>query len=153
FYELQTHLEQGYQLFSAWDEEIIWLHIKSVDLRLRDEMLRFANRYLRPGSKFYDERLAEQVSGQIVDADNAIRCIEREINDGNHKQAIELGKTILSSSEPVFAGRIANDVLYRSRVLYACAEASLYAGSPDATRQYLEEVIRLLKPYSPADDA
>lgn len=153
FYELRQHLEQGYQTFATWDEEVIWLHFKSADLRLRDEMLKFTNRYLRASSLYYDELIAAQVSAETIDTDNAIRCIEREIADGNFSLAKHMGETVLQTSVPLFAARLAQDPLYKARILYGCAEAAQYSGLSAVTQQYLEEVIRLLENYQPASEA
>ncbi len=153
FYEMQAHFEQGYQLFSALDEEVIWLHIKSVDLRLRDEMLKFINRYLRAGARFFDARLAEQVDLEIIDTDNAIRCIEREIADSNFGRALSMGDTILNTSERMFADRLARDPLYKARIQYGCAEAVQYVGESDVAQKRLEEVVRLLEGYQPQTEA
>ena len=152
FYELQCNTEKGYQLFARWDEEVIWLHFMGADQRLQDQLMAFANRYLRPGSKFFDQVRADQISVDIIDCDSAIRCVERAITDRNFGEAVDLAEAVLREQNSILATRVAKDGLYQARIVYALAESRLYLGATREARQGLDEAIRILDQCNPVGD-
>jgi tetratricopeptide (TPR) repeat protein len=132
YYEHQKNPSDGYHKYYArWDEEAIRSHETSFDMRLRDEGLRFMDRYTNPGSPFFTKRVSDAVSRPDIDRDCAVRWVKRYVARGQFKKADEVATSIRHSTHPNFAWDSINDPIYKAGLFAAWAMAKVYIGGPE----------------------
>lgn len=147
YYELQVNTAAGYrQLFVRWEEEAIKGHETGLDMRLRDELLRFLQRYTDPESRTYDLRVAEQIDRDAIDRECAVRWVRRYISRGEPHKACRIAAKIRASQHPAFVWERVDDRLYKAGLLVAWGEAMLYMGVNELeTLSLLQEAYELLQ--------
>jgi tetratricopeptide (TPR) repeat protein len=153
YYELQVNPQTGYhQHYTRWDEEAIKNHETGFDMRLRDEVLLFLDRYTDPTSRLYNQLVANQIDRAAIDRDCALRWVKRYLARGDFKKARQVAENLRSSKEPIFDWEIVEDPLYKAGLLTVWGEAMLYMGEAEAqVRSTLEEAITLLENYQTQD--
>lgn len=145
YYEFQVNARVGYyQCYARWDEELIKGHETDLDMLLRDEGLRFMNRYANPESPFYDRRVTALVERDDIDRDCAVRWVKRYIVRGKLDIARQVAETLRYSKDPIFDWEAVDDPLYKAGLLTAWSEALLYSAEEQA-RSLLEEARQLLE--------
>lgn len=155
YYELQKDAEQGYHgYYARWDEEAIKNHKNDFDMRLRNEVLHFFNRYVfHPASEFYDERIASKIDQAVIHRDCAIRWIKRHLARGKNEDALRIAERIYNSPDALFNWKTDKEPLYRAGLLAAWGEAMLYLNEPrEKVRHTLTEAIRWLGDFEPQND-
>ncbi len=129
YYELQINLDEGYhKYYTRWSYEAIKDHELNHDMRLRDEILRFLNRYTSHSSTFYDERIAHLASREQIDRDCAVRWIWRHFAHGESTKAREVANKLWHSDELRFNWEQIDDPLYKADLLTALATAGVQEG-------------------------
>lgn len=133
FYELQVNPDQGYYAcYAQLDEEAIGNHETDFDMRLRDEALRFHNRYVfEPDGLFYDPTLANEVDAAKIHRDCAVRWVKRFIARGKLRQAIQAAENARFEASPIFNWAKIKDPLYKSALLSAWGQALTYSGGDE----------------------
>jgi tetratricopeptide (TPR) repeat protein len=142
YYELQVDpWEAFWRCYVPWDEEAVRAFDTDLDMRLRDELLRFL-RETREAA-WVSRRLLRDV----VDRDAAVRWVRRHLSRGEHQRAVEVGRRIVGSDQDVFRSP---DPLYRAALQTAYAEALIYTGT-DETRVMglLDQAIQALEEWNP----
>lgn len=156
YYELQVNPAIGYfRYYIRRDEEAIRVHEIDFDMRLRDEVLRFINRYTHPNSPFLTERVAGKIDRDEIERDAAVRWVKRYVARGKTKIADQVAETIRTSDEFPFKWDAVNDPLYQAGLLTAWSEALLYIAEGDKRKQayaMLHEAIQLLEANSQSDE-
>jgi len=149
YYELQVNPAVGYfRHYVRRDEEAVRVHEIDFDMRLRDEVLRFINRYSHPNSPFLTERVAEQINREEIERDAAVRWVKRYVARSKTKIADQVAERIRNSTEPPFQWDGVDDPLYQAGLLTAWSEALLYIADEAKRKQayaMLEEAIGLLE--------
>ncbi len=147
YYMLQVAPKDGYQRYLAWDEDAIAAHDINFDMRLRDEVLRFLDRYAESTSEFYEPWMAEQIDQGKMGRDFAVQWVRRSIARGRYDQASKVAQDVRRSDHPSFDWATVDDPIYKAGLLTAWAEAGLYTGVPEnEVRQRLKEAIAYLLP-------
>jgi tetratricopeptide (TPR) repeat protein len=147
YYGLQCEPSSAYtRYYLLWDEEAIKKHETGFDMQLRDEVLRFYNRYaFRKDSPFYDKRIADLVVADRIHRDCAVRWVKRHIARGDFEKAIKAADNVYESKKDIFRWEIVDDPAYKAGLLTAWSEASLYTGAPEREiQEKLDEAIGLL---------
>lgn len=155
YYQLQVDPYKGYyRYYARWDEEAIRGHETGFDMRLRDEVLRFLERYTTPTSDFYDKRVADRIDRNAVDRDCAVRWVKRYVVRNDLNTALEVAHELRShQKDPIFDWGSLQDVFYKAGLLAASSEAMLYRGDPvEQTLATLEEAVTLLENHGIKDD-
>jgi tetratricopeptide (TPR) repeat protein len=130
YYALQVDpWEAFWRCYVPWDEEAVRAFDADLDMRLRDELLRFLRETRRAAW------VARRLPRDVVDRDAAVRWVRRYLSRGEHQRAVEVGRRILESDREVFRSA---DPLYRAALQTIHAEALIYTGADEA------EVMRLL---------
>lgn len=158
YYELQVNAFEAYHFsYARWDEEAIKSHQSDLDMQMRDEVLRFLDRYLGPRSDEWgenSERVARVLSGEKLDAlhrDCAVRWIKRFSARNDYPTALQNAERLYYYSNPNdllqyshFVWSNNDDASYKASMLTAWAEAMLLSGElPTTARDYLVGVNRL----------
>lgn len=145
YYELQWHPRTGfYERYAPWDDDAIQDRAISFDIRLRDEVLRFTNRYSRPGD-FYDPTVAADLSLAEVDRDSAVRWVKRYHARGQYQRALEVGRTLFHSQAPTLCWDKVDDPIYKAGLLVEWAMAAILNGQPEPeSLPKLEQALELL---------
>ncbi len=126
FYELRVNPYQGYHFHYAWqDHDAIQVHEHSYDMRLRNEVLGFLNRYVDPQSKFYDALIANRLDRDSVDRDCAVRWVRRHWARGDSQTAREVALDLIASEDPLFDWNKIDDDFYKADLLVALVEAAV----------------------------
>lgn len=130
YYELHLDPDKGYyECYARWDEEAIGNHESDFDMRLRDEALRFHNRYVfDPNGPFYDPALAAKIDAPKIHRDCAIRWVKRFIARGKLEQAIQASKKARYETDSIFFWEEIQDALYKAALLSAWGQALTYQG-------------------------
>lgn len=145
YYEFQVDAREGYRLYARWDYNAISSHEIGFDMRLRDEGLRFMERYSVRKSPFYDKRVAALVDRDAIDRDCAVRWVQRYLARGDFKKAYQVAKSIRYNKKELFNWESIKDPLYKAGLLTAWGEAMLYVGTGEKdTLSTLKQAIRLL---------
>jgi tetratricopeptide (TPR) repeat protein len=145
YYEFQVDARAGYyQYYARWDEDAIKSSETGFDMRLRDEALRFLDRYTLRESPFYDPRIADRVDRESIDRDSAVRWVKRYLARGEFQTARHIAEALYSSERRTFKWDIVDAVLYKAGLLTAWGEAMLYLGLPEAISK-LEEAVKLVE--------
>jgi len=149
--------EAYYRYYSRWDEEAIKKHETGFDMRLRDEVLRFYNRYaFDETSDFYDKRIADLVDEEKIHRDCAIRWVKRHLARGDFERAAQAARNVyvLKDEDGIFHWDKIEDPLYKAGLLTAWSEALLYTGASEKdVLLLLDEVFKLLpNGYSSGSD-
>lgn len=150
--------EAYYKYYSRWDEEAIKKHETSFDMRLRDEVLHFFNRYAFDyDSEFFDMRVADLVNEEKIHRDSAVRWVKRHLARGDFERAAQAAKNVrdLKDKDGIFHWDKIEDPLYKAGLLTAWSEALLYTGASekDVLLLLLDEVFKLLPDgYSSGSD-
>jgi len=147
FYELQVDVRIGFnQCYARWDEDAIKSHEISLDLRLRDEGLRFIDRYAGHHSLFYDPRIARHLNQASIERDSAVRWVKRYLARGDFEKASQVAKNLRQSEESSFDWDNIDDPLYKADLLAAWGEALVHASAPEQeARSLLEQAVLLLQ--------
>jgi len=147
YYELQIDVFNAYNhYYVRWDEEAIKSHENEFDMRLRDEVLRFLDRYTKPDSPFYDPRIADRIDRGAVDRDSAVRWVKRYLARTEFQKAVQVASNLRSSRHASFDWDEIDASLYKADLLTAWSEAMLYIGSSEIeTLRVLNEAIDLLQ--------
>lgn len=154
YYELHADPRKGYyECYVRWDEENIQSHEVGHDMRLRDEALRFINRYgnatAHVGSpRIGAPRVYNQISRHEIDLDCAVRWVRRYIARGDNERACDVARTLRDTKEPNYPefwwDRI-TDPVYKAGLLTAWSEALNYlGGASELSEKNLKESIHLL---------
>ena len=146
YYELQVDAHIGFlHWYTRWDEDAINSHEVSLDMRLRDEVLRFMERYTGHASPFYDPRIVQQVDHAVIDRDSAVRWVKRYVARGDFEKAQWVAENLYRSTEPVFNWNEVNDPLYKAALLSAWGEVLVHTSAPEEkARTLLEQAIQFL---------
>jgi tetratricopeptide (TPR) repeat protein len=147
YYELQTNTSAGYhRSFARWDEEAIKGYETGLDMRLRDEMLRFLNHYADRESPLYDQRVNDQIDRAAIDRDCAVRWVRRYLARGEPGKARQIAAELRNSQHPYFDWERVVDPLYKAGLLIVWGETLLYTGATDAeTLAVLDQAYELLQ--------
>lgn len=154
FYELMRDAEAGYfNCYVPWDEDAIRSHAIGLDMRLRDEALRFLNRYVDETSPIRNRHVAEKLNRERIDRDCAVRWVIRYHARGQYDRAINTAQTLINSSNPAFGLHRVEDPVYKAALLTALSNSRILAGhtKPDPKID-LEMAIGLLSEL-PEDQA
>lgn len=154
FYELMRDAEAGYfNCYVPWDEDAIRSHAIGLDMRLRDEALRFLNRYVDETSPIRNRHVAEKLNRERIDRDCAVRWVIRYHARGQYDRAINTAQTLINSSNPAFGLHRVEDPVYKAALLTALGNSRILAGhtTPDPKID-LEKAIGLLSEL-PEDQA
>lgn len=142
YYELQVNLDEGYHKFyTRWSYEAIKDHELGYDMRLRDEILRFLNRYTYTTSEFYDARIAQGAKREQIDRDCAVRWVWRHHVRGETTKAREVASRLRNSQEASFNWEQIDDPLYQADLLTTLAVTRVHEG--EAAEDLLKEAIML----------
>jgi tetratricopeptide (TPR) repeat protein len=155
YYQFQVNAYKGYfRYYAQLDEDAIRTHEIGLDMRLRDEALRFIDRYTNAKSPFYAPRVKDAVDRATIDRDCAVRWIKRYIARGEFRKASQIAENVRKSTKNGFVWEEVNDhPLYKPSLLTAWAEALAYSGAPeDAVREKLEQAIELLNGIQDLDE-
>ena len=126
FYELRVNPYEGYHFYYArQDHGAIRGHEHDYDMRLRNEVLGFLNRYVDPQSPFYDELVARRLNRDNVDRDCAVRWVRRHWARGDSKTAREVALDLIASDDPLFDWDKIDDDFYKADLLVALVEATV----------------------------
>lgn len=130
FYELRVNPYEGYHFYYArQDHDAIVSHEYGYDMRLRNEVLGFLNRYVDPQSSFYDELITKRLNRDNVDRDCAVRWVRRHWARGDSKTAREVALDLVASDDPLFDWDKIDDDFYKADLLVALAEATMQEAS------------------------
>lgn len=147
YYRFQVNAATGYSHYYArFDEDAIKSHETGFDMRVRDEVLRFINRYADPDSDFYSEQIAKNIDRSAIDRDCAVRWVKRYLARGQFKKALQIANNIRNSSDPNFNWDSIEDPIFKAGLLTARAEAMIYTGvKENEIRETLQEAIQYLE--------
>jgi len=162
-YRLRADSKQGYENYAKWDEFAIKGHQAGLDMRLRDQALRFHN---VPGNQRLSD--LQGLPRDAIDRDCAVRWVKRYSAKAQYSRAIEVAETILSFGPEPYrslvkkppkavrtikgplrkdARRIfgVDDPLFWAHLLATYSEVLLFHGAPEAqARQLLDKTVELL---------
>ena len=146
YYEFQVDPRVGYyQCYARWDEEVIKTHEVDADMRLRDEGLRFMNRYTSQYSDFKAIRVLASVNRDDIDRDCAVRWVKRYVSRGEMNKASQVAEAIRNSKESVFNWDVIDDPLYKAGLLTAWGESLVYTADKQTEAfAILREAIQML---------
>ncbi|MBK8988167.1 MAG: tetratricopeptide repeat protein [Chloroflexi bacterium] len=148
YYALQCEHDVAYvRYYVRWDEEAIKKHETGFDMRLRDEVLRFYNRYaFDEQSPFYDSGVATRVDAKRIHRDCAVRWVKRHLARGDFQLAHKAAQNVYHSQDYLFNWVTADDPIYKAGLLTAWSEALLYIVNTDEqfVLDKLNEVFTLL---------
>lgn len=150
YYELQVNANEAYHTcYARWDEEAIKGYETGFDMRLRDEVLRFFNRYVfNERSPFYSEIVAAGTNVQAIHRDCAVRWVKRYVARGDHPKAASVAQAIRNAVKQGFAWsdtEVQQDHFYRAGLLAAWAGAMIFTNTPRHTIEtYLREAREIL---------
>lgn len=126
FYEIRINPYQGYHFhYARQDHDAIVGHDHSYDMRLRNEVLGFLNRYVDKKSPFFDEPIARRLDRNNIDRDFAVRWVRRHWAMGDSKTAREVALALITSEDPLFNWNEIDDDFYKSDILVALVEAAV----------------------------
>ncbi len=126
FYKMRVNPYQGYHFYYArQDHDAIVGHDHSYDMRLRNEVLGFLNRYVDKNSPYYDELIANRLGRDSVDRDCAVRWVRRHWAVGDSKTAREVALALITSEDPLFNWNEIDDDFYKADLLVALVEATV----------------------------
>jgi tetratricopeptide (TPR) repeat protein len=148
YYEFQINARVAYyRYYIHWDEDAIRSNETEFDMRLRDETLRFLDRYTSLDSPFYTQRVAERLDRAAIDRDSAVRWVDRYHARGDYAKACQVAENILHYWKDV------NDPLYQAdlRMVYATSLTFTTASKQDVER-FLEEAVVLLEGARQVED-
>ena len=143
YYELQVSpWEAFWRCYVPWDEQAVRAFDQALDMRLRDELLRF----LKDNRE--DPWVTRQLPRDVVDRDAAVRWVRRYLSRGEHQEAAKVGRRILESDQDAFQS---HDPLYRGALQTAYAEALSYTGDEEesAVLKILDRAIQALEKWEP----
>lgn len=145
YYELQSDPWQAFwRCYVQWDEEAVRAFDFDLDMRLRDELLRF----LKAGRD--DPWVAAGLPRDLVDRDAAARWVRRYLSRTEHTRAAEIGRRLLENDRPPFDSP---EPLYRGALQTSYAEALIYTGvAPEVTLSLLGQAVTTLEGWQPASD-
>lgn len=147
YYELQVDLRNGYaHCYLPWDEQAIQAHEIGFDMRLRDEVLRFLNRYTAPDSPFYNPRIGQLLDRAAIDRDCIIGWLMRYLEKGESEKVYKIAWDLRYQRKEAFVDweRI-DDPRYKVSVLIPLSWAMVYLGKAETeTRKVQEEALALL---------
>lgn len=139
YYRLRLDPRDGFWTFIRWSEEAIKGGDVNLDMRLRDEFLRFMN------SMASDTQVARLLPRDETDRDSATRWVKRYLARGRFKDALHSAQCILGSQHPSLR---ADDPLFRATLLTYYGEALAYTGEGDPVAP-LKQAIELLEKVDP----
>jgi tetratricopeptide (TPR) repeat protein len=153
YYELQSDIRRGYhQSYARWDEDAIKHYEIGLDMRLRDEMLRFLDRYARVTSPFCTPRVARQIDLLKVDRDSALLWVKRYLARGEFEKARQVAEHLRFSNKPEFAWDRVSDPFYKADLLNIEGEALVHSGAPEEKGLHLlEQAVDLLTHHTITD--
>jgi tetratricopeptide (TPR) repeat protein len=142
YYELQVDpWEAFWRCYVPWDEEAVRAFDTDLDMRLRDELLRF----LRETREV--AWVSRRLPRDVVDRDAAVRWVRRHLIRGEHQRAVEIGRRILGSDQDVFRSP---DPLYRAALQTASAEVLVYTGADETeVLGLLDQATQALEEWGP----
>jgi tetratricopeptide (TPR) repeat protein len=142
YYELQVDpWEAFWRCYVPWDEEAVRAFDTDLDMRLRDELLRFL-RETREAAW-----VSRKLPRDVVDRDAAVRWVRRHLIRGEHQRAVEIGRRILGSDRDVFRSP---DPLYRAALQTVSAEVLIYTGTDETeVMGLLDQAIQALESWQP----
>lgn len=145
YYELQVDPRASFwNFYVKWAEEAVRAFDLDLDMRLRDELLR----YLRESRD--DRWVSWRLPREVIDRDAAVRWVRRYLSQGKHREAAEVARRIRESDDPVFRSA---DPLYVSALQTASAEALIYTGADeDQVLALLAEAIEALEHWTHEDE-
>lgn len=137
YYEMMMDPDRGYHHYYARrSEEAIKGHDNELDVRLRDEILRFM--------RDHPWRVPDELRAGI-DRDCAVRWVKRYVAQGDSEGAIRIAENIRYSDNPTFAWDSVDDPQYKADLLTIWGEAMLYTGkSPNMIRKQLQSAVEHL---------
>jgi tetratricopeptide (TPR) repeat protein len=140
YYELHFDPQRAYEeLYLPSSEVALKGHELDLDLRLRDEVLRFMSRPANPASGS-----RQGLSQAEVDRDSAARWVRRHIARGQYDRARRVAERLLELANLPFDTA---DPRFRGEVLVYYGEALLYLGAPESlVVTALGQAIELLEP-------
>lgn len=146
YYEFQVNPSVAYfRYYIRWDEEAIKVHETGLDMRLRDETLRFINRYTHSLSPVRARRVYDVIDHAAIDRDCAVRWVKRYVSRGQTLKANEVASRIRASKDPLFDWDMVMDPVYKAGLLTVWSEARLYtAAEREGALTDLEEAVELL---------
>lgn len=146
YYELQIDVRAGYyNYYVRWDEDAIKGHETGFDMHLRDEALRFLDRYSSSDSPFYDKQIADRVDRAAIDRDCAVRWGMRYLAHSEFLKACQVAENLRNSTHPTFNWETVDDPLYKAGLLAIWSNALVLTGAQkDRARSLHEEVFTLL---------
>lgn len=148
YYALQCEPDSAYKhYYIRWDEEAIKKHETGFDMRLRDEVLRFYNRYaFDKQSPFYDPFVADLAKAESIHRDCAVRWVKRHIARGAFSKADMAAQNVYKNKDKLFDWNMVDDPIYKAGLLTAWSEALLYIASTEEREilNKLNEVFELL---------
>jgi len=142
YYELYVDPWQAFWgCYIPWDEAAVRAFDANLDMRLRDELLRFLKETQE------DPWVYRRLSRDVVGRDAAVRWIRRYLSRGEHQQAAEIGRRVLQSDQELFRS---DDPLYRSALQTAHAETLIYTGADESQPiALLDHAIGVLEGWRP----
>jgi tetratricopeptide (TPR) repeat protein len=147
YYELQIDVRTGYySSYALWNEDAIKHYELGLDMRLRNEMLRFVERYTNPKSPFYSRRVASRIDHAAIDRDGAVRWVKRYLVRGDFEKARQVADALRACQEPAFDWEQVDDLLYKADLLHTWGEVLAHVGAPqEQSRALLEQAIKILE--------
>lgn len=144
YYELRVDPRRGYHEFYArWDEEAILRHNVGLDMRLRDEVLHFLNRYTEGDLR--DPVVINRINRDDIDRDCSVRWVKRYVHRGQYMKADEVAASLRNSTTPLFNWGSITDSVYKASLLTVWSQARLNIGQPEKfVRPLLKEAIEIL---------
>ncbi len=139
-YTLQLDLRDGFWTFVRWSEEAIKGGDVNLDMRLRDEVLRFVN-----SVAVADERVSRRLPRDELDRDSATRWVKRYLARGRFKDALRSAQRIMDSQHPSLR---VDEPLFRATLLTYYGEALAYTGESDPVAP-LKQAIKFLEKVDP----
>jgi tetratricopeptide (TPR) repeat protein len=115
-------------------------------MRLRDEEMRFMNRYVDPASPVYNTLIARQIDLNAINRDRAVRWAKRYLANGKLGKASTIIGRLLDTKEVAFDWQRIQDPLYKADLLITRGRIMLRSHAPRTEiLQILEESLLQLK--------
>jgi hypothetical protein len=146
YYELQVDAYVGYhRCYARWDEVAIRSHEIGFDMRLRDEMLRFVDRYINPHSPYAARRVSARIEQAEIDRDSAVRWVKRYRSRADISKALQVAQDIRTSTNSTFAWDVVDDPIYKAELLVAWAKTLAYGAPEQEAIDLLSQAIQYLE--------
>ena len=144
YYELRLDPKRGYyEHYVWWDDAAINRHDIGADMRMRDEVLNFLNRYTIPPLK--DPSVVDRIDRADIDRDCAVRWVKRYFSRGQYRKADKVAEDLRNSTHLIFHWDTVDDPIYKASLLAIWGRILIHLGKTEQEeRERLRDAITLL---------